>query len=169
MKPRLLVLDQWARQALQAGTNKSWLYNGFDKIFDTCIVNADTSLMNRLVGFSSLIKALISRPTDLRCEYHRQLEWAAKTPSAFLARTIRFQKALDRLSGYDATFQVGCLFGPMTSSGRRPFPTTTKAWLWLKECGQNGCLEIFRNSEIVFWSLKEPPFRPRILFSHTAR
>jgi glycosyltransferase involved in cell wall biosynthesis len=121
MKPRLLVLDQWARQALQAGTNKSWLYNGFDKIFDTCIVNADTSLMNRLVGFSSLIKALISRPTDLRCEYHRQLEWAAKTPSAFLARTIRFQKALDRLSGYDATFQVGCLFGPMTSSGMAAF------------------------------------------------
>lgn len=121
MKSRLLVLDQWASHDSRAGTSKNWLYDGFNENFDTRIVNADTPYVNRLGHASCLFRALLSRPADLRGEYHRQLEWAAKTPAAFRGRTVRFQKALDRFSEYDATFQVGCLFGPMTTSGKAAF------------------------------------------------
>lgn len=116
MKPTLLVLDQWASLDARAGTSKNWLYKGFEEAFDTRIVNADSPFVKRLVDFSSLLKALFSRPTDLKGEYHRQLEWATKNPAAFRARTARFQKALGQFFEYDAIFQIGCLFGPMKSS-----------------------------------------------------
>lgn len=121
MNPMLLILDQWVTDDPRAGTSKNWLYKGFAADFDTRIVNADTPFVKRLSSVSSLFKALFSRPTDLRSEYHRQLEWAAKTPAAFRARTVRFQKALDRSPKHDATFQVGCLFGPLASTGKAAF------------------------------------------------
>lgn len=121
MKATLLVLDQWATYDSRVGTSKNWLYKGFADIFDTRIVNADTPFVKRLSRASCLFRALLSRPVDLRGEYHRQLEWAAKTPAAFRARTVRFQKALDGFPEYDATFQAGCLFGPTTSSGLAAF------------------------------------------------
>ncbi len=121
MKATLLVLDQWATHDSRVGTSKNWLYDAFTEDFDTRIVNADTLFVKRLAGLTCLFKAFLSRPVDLRGEYHRQLEWASKTPAAFRARTVRFQKALGLFSEYDATFQAGCLFGPTTSSGIATF------------------------------------------------
>jgi glycosyltransferase involved in cell wall biosynthesis len=121
MKPRLLVLDQWASHNTQAGTSKNWLYEGFSEVFASHIVNADTPLVKRLGDIYCLFRGLLSRPTDLRNEYYRQLEWSTKTPAAFKARTIRFQRASDRFSEYEATFQVGSLFGPISSPGKAAF------------------------------------------------
>ncbi|WP_031386100.1 glycosyltransferase family 4 protein [Desulfonatronum thiodismutans] len=121
MKPTLLVLDQWASQDYQAGTSKNWLYKGFAEIFDTRVINADTPFLKRLVGASCLFQALLSHPADLRCEYYRQLEWEAKKPASFRARSSRFQRAINRLSEHDATFQVGSLFGPIISRGKSSF------------------------------------------------
>jgi len=121
MKPSLLILDQWASANLQAGTSKNWLYDGLRESFDIGMVNADTPFVKKRIACSCLLKALFSKPSDLRREYHRQLEWATKIPEAFSARTVRFQKALDRAVGYDATFQVGCLFGPLNAPGKVHF------------------------------------------------
>ena len=121
MKPMLLVLDQWASLDRQVGTSKNWLYDGFSETFDSRVVNADTPFVKRLSRITCLFQAFLSRPADLRGEYHRQLEWAAKSPAAFSARTVRFQKALDQFGEYDATFQVGCFFGPMASPGKVAF------------------------------------------------
>ena len=121
MKPKLLVLDQWASHNTQAGTSKNWLYKGFSETFTTSIVNADTPLVKFFDKFFSLFRALLSRPSDLRVECHRQLEWATKTPAAFKARTMRFQKALRRLPEHEATFQVGSLFHLTPSPGKAAF------------------------------------------------
>ncbi|WP_338667638.1 glycosyltransferase family 4 protein [Pseudodesulfovibrio methanolicus] len=117
MKPPLFILDQWASPNLQAGTSKNWLYAGLGESFNVAMVNADTPFVKKRIGCACLAKALLARPMDLRREYHRQLEWAAKFPAAFKARTRRFQKALDRTVGIGATFQVGCLFGPVKAQG----------------------------------------------------
>lgn len=121
MKPTLLVLDQWASTNTQVGTSKNWLYNGFAKSFDTRVENADTPFAQHLNRAVCLFQAFFSRPADVRREYHRQLEWAAKTPVAFKARTARFQKMLEQLPIHDAIFQIGCLFGPMVLRGQRSF------------------------------------------------
>jgi len=121
MKPSLLILDQWASANLQAGTSKNWLYDGLGESFDIGMVNADNPFVKKKIACSCLFKALFSRPADLRREYHRQLEWAAKIPAAFRARTVRFQRALDLAAGYDATFQIGCLFGPVKAPGKVHF------------------------------------------------
>ena len=69
MKPSLLILDQWASANLQAGTSKNWLYDGLRESFDIGMVNADTPFVKKKIACSCLLKALFSKPSDLRREY----------------------------------------------------------------------------------------------------
>ncbi|WP_018124117.1 glycosyltransferase family 4 protein [Desulfovibrio oxyclinae] len=120
--PSLLVLDQWAGPDVQAGTSKNWLYEGLGRSFHTNVLNADDETAARRSRLYCLFKAMLCRPFDARREFHRRMEWAAKHPRAFEARTSRFRRAVEMYSQpQDALFQVGCLFGPVTSNGAKSF------------------------------------------------
>lgn len=122
MTHSLVVLDQWADANVQFGTSKNWLYNGLGDFFRTSVINADDVGVKRGIALGCLAKAVLARPMDLRREYHRQLEWAAKFPSAFRARTARFQKIFEQAPEKPAAyFQAGCLFGPIEAGDSRGF------------------------------------------------
>lgn len=120
--PSLLVLDQWAGPDVQAGTSKNWLYEGLARAFHTNVLNADDETAERRNRLRCMVKAVLCRPLDARREFHRRMEWAAKYPRAFEARTRRFRNAMEAYSQpQDALFQVGCLFGPVACNGAKSF------------------------------------------------
>jgi len=120
--PSLLVLDQWAAPGVQAGTSKNWLYEGLGRSFHTHVLNADDARFRLKNHLACLFQAAASRPLDLRREFHRRLEWAAKYPAAFVARTERFRRAVEvRETGCDALFQIGGLFGPVFCDSAKSF------------------------------------------------
>jgi len=113
-KTSLLVLDQWGGHDISVGTSKNWLYEGLGQVFDTTVFNADAGFPKRYERLVCLVASLVTHPGDFRNEYHRRLEWAPKRLRAFMARTRRFQRKLDKLDHHiDAVFQIGCLFGPV--------------------------------------------------------
>jgi glycogen(starch) synthase len=114
----VLVMDQWAGQDVAPGTNKNWLYGGLAQRFRLQLINADAGWPAKRESWRCLLSAAFLSPFSVKKQYHRRMEWAAKRPAAFRARTHRFQQALRRLGeNFDAVLQVGCLFGPVSLNG----------------------------------------------------
>lgn len=122
MTPSLLVLDQWAKEDVGAGTSKNWLYDGFRNSFDTRVVNADDASVMQRAKYASLALAILTRPLGFRAEYSRIFCSYGISPRGFRTRTERFQRAVDRLGErFDAVFQPGALFGPVSVPGTALF------------------------------------------------
>ena len=114
-RPKIIILDQWASNLDQKGTSKNWLYQEFEKHFQIEIKNADAGLYKSLEMIQCLARAILFNPFNYRKEYYRNIECNSKYPRVFENRTVRFRRLIEKIElNYDAIFQIGCLFGPIS-------------------------------------------------------
>ena len=166
---KIAILDQWATNSISYGTDKDWLYSQFRKFFDCKVINADFGFNQYLEKFKCLTKGIFTDPLNFKVEYLRNIECNSKYPRVFKERTERFARLFDKLGiKYDALFQAGCLFGPISCGDKPSFLITDQTVAIVERNWPDWLPTDFANYRDNFYELEKQSFQSKsIIFAYS--